>query len=166
MPHPLFVVRWVSRRFRMIASELDFWNMRTYDDIAGDLQILNLPPIVQAGCIRNLLLDDALVRRLIRRKGWYFSSVDVFYAVVTGAPEVFQHTERLKFVNFADGLNLAVDRSVTIFKRRGTARFHDSTYYVLSLCLNYRYPQIRGMEIGLNVKNRAYRDSHWISRRR
>ena len=113
LPHPLFVVRWVSRRFRMIASELDFWtHMRTYDDIAGDLQILHLHPIVQARYIRNLLLDDALVRRLIRREGWHFSSVDVFYAVVTGAPEVFQHTERLKFANFAGGLNLAVDRLV------------------------------------------------------
>jgi hypothetical protein len=34
----------------------------------------------------------------------------VFYAIVTGVPEVFQHTDRLRFENFADGLGTAIGR--------------------------------------------------------
>src|SRR5271155_556956 len=66
LPHPLFVLRWVSRRFRMIASELDFWHEWEQPNISQELSILDLHPLVQARRIRNLLLDDALARRLHR----------------------------------------------------------------------------------------------------
>jgi hypothetical protein len=110
LPHPLFVVRWVSRRFRTIASDLDFWQVWELPNICQELSILDLHPLVQARRIKNLLLDDALARRLHRKTAWRFSSIDVFYAIVTGVPEVFQHTNRLQFENFADGLGIAVGR--------------------------------------------------------
>jgi hypothetical protein len=94
----------------MIASELDFWQEWEQPNISQELSILDLHPLVQARRIRNLLLDDALARRLHRQSAWRFSSIDVFYAIVTGVPEVFQHTNWLKFENFADGLGTAVGR--------------------------------------------------------
>ena len=109
MLEPIFVIRWVSRRFRIIANELDLWR----DDLflfTNGLSVSTLHPLQQARLVRNWLHDAAFVRTLLNRRRWNFNSLDVFYAIVTELPEVFRLTESITFAYFPDGVNIAITR--------------------------------------------------------
>jgi len=58
---PAFIVRYVCRRFRMIAYELDIWRDDTFN-ITHRIEYSRLGPLGELRWLRNVLLDDSLVR--------------------------------------------------------------------------------------------------------
>src|SRR5271170_2131457 len=99
-------VRWVSRRFRTIANELAFWNDDHFD-ITEFIKLNQWEPRLQARHIRKLFHDDHLVSRLSRKRGWRFSTVDTFFAIVMSIPELPQTTQHVWFNRFPEGLHLS-----------------------------------------------------------
>src|SRR5271154_3675597 len=105
---PVFVLRRVSRRFRMISNQLEAWREM---DIANDLRsTVGWNPLKQAQYLRTLLRDDALADNLGRKSHWNIENIDVFFVVTTTIPEVTKNTKTVTLWEFRDGLGVAIDR--------------------------------------------------------
>ena len=104
----IVIVRWVSRRFRLITNELGFWNKDDVD-ITSLFKMHDRRPRLQARFIKALLNDDNLLRCLSRKSGWTFNNIEEFMAIVTSIPELPRNTRRVTFHFFPEALNLAID---------------------------------------------------------
>ena len=104
---PLFVLRWVSRRFRMISNQLEAWREI---DISNELSSVGRSSLKQAQYLRILLRDDALAENLGRKSHWDIENIDVFFVVTTTIPELTKITKTVTLWEFRDGLGVAIDR--------------------------------------------------------
>jgi hypothetical protein len=108
----IFAARWVSRRFRMITNELDFW----HDDDFNILDLLFLrsrPPRRQAQYISTLLRDDHLVACLNCKRSWAFSNLESFYEIVARIPDLPRNTSTVILEWFPEGLGFVIYRLAT-----------------------------------------------------
>jgi hypothetical protein len=108
----IVVVRWVSRRFRMITNELEFWHEDNFD-MLHLFKIDDRRPRLQVRYIKTVLNDDDLIRCLNRKSGWEFHNIEEFLTIVASIPELRQNTRRITFYGFCEALNLAVDSLAT-----------------------------------------------------
>jgi hypothetical protein len=105
---PVFVLRWVSRRFRMISNQLEAWREI---DISNELSCtFGRNSLEEAQYLRILLRDDALADNLGRKSRWDFENIDVFFVVTATIPEVTKNTKAVTLWEFRDGLGVAIDR--------------------------------------------------------
>jgi hypothetical protein len=103
---PVFILRCVCRRFRMIACELDIWRDDTFNITHG----VHLNPLGEIRWLRDVLLDDSLVRCLSRRTQWRFDSIEVFVVILVSIPEINQKTRTVVLNKFYDGIVVTIYR--------------------------------------------------------
>ena len=108
----IVVVRWVSRRFRMITNELGFWHEDNFD-MLHLFKVDKRRPRRQVRYIKTVLNDEDLVRCLNRKSGWEFHNIEEFLTIVASIPELSQNMRRITFNGFREALNLAVDSLAT-----------------------------------------------------
>src|SRR5271170_4724929 len=109
--HQLFVLRWVSRRFRMITNQLEIWHADEFnDEFAYIFNCGRSNCLKEAQFLRILLNDPELGRSLSRRTCWEFENIDLFYTIITSIPEVNQKTTNVTLLEFPIGLNVVIDR--------------------------------------------------------
>jgi hypothetical protein len=105
----ILVLRWVSRRFRFIVNDLDFWRDRDFDL----LQIFELPnptPFRNAQFVITLLKDESIVFALSPKSSWVFLNVDTFFTTLINVPAMCQNTRKIEFNKLNVGLGFAIDR--------------------------------------------------------
>src|SRR5271154_3936080 len=105
----ILVLRWVSRRFRFIVNDLDFWRSCDFDL----MQLIELPnptPFRNAQFVGTLLKDEGIVFALSPRSSWVFLNLDTFFTTLINVPEMRQNTRNIEFTELKVGLGFAIDR--------------------------------------------------------
>jgi hypothetical protein len=77
----------------MIAYELDIWRDDTFN-ITYRIEFSHLGSLGELRWLRNVLLDNSLVRCLSRRTRWRFDSIEVVFAILMSIPEVYHRKTR------------------------------------------------------------------------
>lgn len=95
---PNLVVRQVSRRFRWIANEVEFWQDENFN--FSDL-LHSQEQRKHAHAVRALLTDDDFKRVLSRRRRWSFSNIQMLFATAS-VPEICRNTRSITFNYFKD----------------------------------------------------------------
>ena len=103
---PILAVRCASRRFRIIANDLEFWREGLFD-IADLFQAGQGRPLARR--TRKLLNDNDLKLVLSRRTEWQFSTIQSLFAVATSVPELCQNTRKVFLREFENSLEIAID---------------------------------------------------------
>jgi len=112
----IFRLRWVSRRFRRIATELDFWLDDDFDFYFEFEKIAErvLKPRIGNDQLRTvryvqiLLNDDYLLHRLQKKSGWKFSGIEMFLVFLVSNLHVPSIAERVTMVKMEEALPVAL----------------------------------------------------------
>jgi len=93
----ILAIRCVSRRFRMISDDLQFWHEDSFDfsDLCCDTK-----PRQLGRRIRKLLDDDNLKLVLSRKSGWQFSCIQALFATAASLPGLSRNTRSITLSYF------------------------------------------------------------------
>jgi len=111
-----FHLRWVSRRFRRITTELDFWlddDFEFYFEFEQMAKRVLKPRIGNdqlrtAQYVQILLNDEYLSRRLQKKSGWTFSGIEMFLVLLVSSLQVSSIAERVTMVKMEEALPVAL----------------------------------------------------------
>ena len=104
----ILVLRWVSRRLRLIVDDLDIWGQDDFDLTSQFWPPENGTPFEFARIINNFLRDERLVYAISPRSVWEFTSIEVFFTILFNVPEMPLNTREIDLLDFEVGLGSAV----------------------------------------------------------
>jgi hypothetical protein len=74
--HGILVLRWVSRRFRLLVDDLDIWRKDGFD-LTEEFDIPDCTPLMKAQVVGTLLKDEGLVSAISPKRAWSFEYLEM-----------------------------------------------------------------------------------------
>ena len=93
----ILVLRSVSRRFRAICNDLDFWYKDDFDfsSLLPSYVFMTLPPSRILNFLRALFEDEMFASRFSHKAGWEFSSFENVLSVIATVPFFHRNVRRI-----------------------------------------------------------------------
>lgn len=106
----ILVLRWVSRRFRLLVDDLDIWRRDDVDLVERFAPHGKHDPVKDARILNTLLLDNRLASAISQKRVWRFSNLEVLFTMLSNIPEMDQNVRKIELDEFSPGLSIAIRR--------------------------------------------------------
>lgn len=135
----IMTLRSVSRRFRSMVMEFDFWKDETFDFCEPLDDIEDPGDLTKTRYITNLFRDKELAEYLKDKSEWKFKHLKPFLAAVQSFPGLSHATRRIRLYKLPIGIDVALKQLSTFTSLTGLT-LH------LRYLSDYPYPSTDGYE--------------------
>lgn len=106
----ILVLRWVSRRFRLLVDGLEIWRRDDVNLVDRFAPHGKHDPVKDARILNTLLRDNRLASALSQKQVWRFYDLAAFFTTLSNIPEMDQNLREIELDGFSPGLNIAIRR--------------------------------------------------------